>query len=166
MKPQWPTILICGLLLTAAQPSWARKWTDNKGKFSVEAELLEVKDDNVVLKRTNGSVITVPLARLSENDRQYLRTLAQEPINEPARPRAEVIAAWQKATAETGWILQRQDLVFVGSATTSGRPVRLLQRKPKARRRGLAGIPFLGVPNRRIKRPSAARGSFWLVVSS
>jgi hypothetical protein len=49
MKPRLLTILICGLLLAPAQPSWARKWTDNTGKFSVEAEFVEVKDDKVVL---------------------------------------------------------------------------------------------------------------------
>jgi len=28
MKPQLLTILMCGLLLAPAQPSWAQKWTD------------------------------------------------------------------------------------------------------------------------------------------
>ena len=99
MKLQLLTILICGLLLALAQPTWARKWTDNTGKFSVEAELVEVKDDKVVLKRTSGSVITVPVARLSETDRQYLQALAEEPTHVPVRPAPEVIAAWEKAGA-------------------------------------------------------------------
>jgi len=103
MKSQWLTILICGLLLALTQTGWARKWTDNTGKFSVEAELVEVKDDKVVLKRTSGTVITLPVARLSKTDRRYLQTLAQEPTNEPlGRPpevAPEVIAAWKKARA-------------------------------------------------------------------
>ena len=56
MKPQLLTILICGLLLASAQPGWARKWTDNTGKFSVEAELVEVKDDKVVLRQPNREI--------------------------------------------------------------------------------------------------------------
>jgi len=75
MRPQLLTILVCGLLLAPAQPSWARKWTDNTGKFSVEAELVEVKNDQVVLKKTDGKVITLPVARLSETDRQHLQSL-------------------------------------------------------------------------------------------
>ena len=70
MKPQLLTILVCGLLLAPAQPSWARKWTDNSGKFSVEAELVAVKDDKVVLKKTSGSLKTLSVARLSETDRR------------------------------------------------------------------------------------------------
>jgi len=77
MKPELPTILLCGLLIALTQPSWARKWTDSTGKFSVEAELVEVKDDKAVLKDTNGKVISLPVARLSETDRRYLESLAE-----------------------------------------------------------------------------------------
>jgi hypothetical protein len=59
MKHLLLTILICGLLLLAAQRSWARKWSDATGKFSVEAELVEVKAGKVVLRKAGGSEITV-----------------------------------------------------------------------------------------------------------
>jgi CubicO group peptidase (beta-lactamase class C family) len=75
MKRLLLTILICGLLLWAAQPGWARKWSDTTGKFSVEAELVEVKADKVVLRKAGGAEITVPLARLSQVDRRYLESL-------------------------------------------------------------------------------------------
>lgn len=61
MKPLLLTIVICGQLLLAARPSWARKWSDAGGKFSVEAELVEVTADKVVLRKADGSEITVPL---------------------------------------------------------------------------------------------------------
>jgi hypothetical protein len=99
MKPQLLTILICGLLLVPGQPSWARKWTDSSGKFSVEAELVEVKGDKVVLKKTDGKTVTLPVARLSETDQRHLQLLAQELTSEPLRPAPEVIAAWEKAGA-------------------------------------------------------------------
>ena len=84
MKPLLLTILICGLLVVAAQPGWARKWSDATGKFSVEAELVEVKADKVVLRKAGGSEITVPLARLSQVDRRYLESLGHSrAVTEP-----------------------------------------------------------------------------------
>jgi CubicO group peptidase (beta-lactamase class C family) len=81
MKPLSLPILTCGLLLFTAQPSAARKWSDATGKFSVEAELVEVKAGNVVLKKAGGAEVTVPLARLSQLDRQYLESLGH-PVSE------------------------------------------------------------------------------------
>jgi SLA1 homology domain 1, SHD1 len=54
-----------------------RTWTDGTGKFSVEAELVETKQESVVLRKANGSTITVPLARRSDADRRYLKTLVK-----------------------------------------------------------------------------------------
>ncbi len=96
----------------SAATAQQRTWTDSSGKFSVEAALAEAKQESVVLKKSSGKLITVPVARLSETDRQYLEALAQEPQREPVPPSPEVIAAWRKAGAEFGWISQRDDLAF------------------------------------------------------
>lgn len=77
MKLRLLTILICGLSLLDAEPGWARKWSDTTGKFSVEAELVEVKADKVVLQKAGGAEIAVPLARLSPVDRRYLESLGK-----------------------------------------------------------------------------------------
>jgi SLA1 Homology Domain 1 (SHD1) protein len=74
-----------GLLLLVASPVAARKWTDDTGKFSVEAELVEVNGDQVVLKKTGGKEITLPVARLSEIDRRYLKLLAEPGAKFPYR---------------------------------------------------------------------------------
>ena len=63
------------LLLLAVSPALARKWTDTTGHFSVEAELVEVKDGKANLKKTDGTLIAVPLAKLSKADRDYLKSL-------------------------------------------------------------------------------------------
>ena len=79
MKLRQAWVLPVGLLLVMATPVSARKWTSNDGKFSVEAELVEVKDGNVRLKRQNGEIITVPLTNLSKADRDYLSSVGQKP---------------------------------------------------------------------------------------
>jgi CubicO group peptidase (beta-lactamase class C family) len=63
-----------------------RTWRDSTSKFSVTAELVEVKDDHVVLKKADGKTVTVPIARLSASDRRYLASRARrvKPGNEPA----------------------------------------------------------------------------------
>jgi uncharacterized protein involved in exopolysaccharide biosynthesis len=57
---------------SAAAP---RTWTDATGRFSVEAVLVEVKDGKAMLRRADGHVIAVPVANLSEADRDYLSSL-------------------------------------------------------------------------------------------
>jgi hypothetical protein len=49
-----------------------RVWKDNTGKFEVEASLVEVVNEEVVLKKRDGQTIKVPLSRLSDADRQSL----------------------------------------------------------------------------------------------
>jgi hypothetical protein len=53
----------------------ARKWSDSTGRYSVEADLVRNGDEDVVLRKQNGSHVTVPLVKLSDADRQYVDSL-------------------------------------------------------------------------------------------
>jgi len=53
----------------------ARTWTDKSGRFSVEAELVEVRDGKVHLRRGDGTVVAVSVDRLSDHNRRYLAAL-------------------------------------------------------------------------------------------
>jgi hypothetical protein len=75
MKLQNASLLAAGSLLLAATSALARKWIDDTGKFSVEADFAEVKGNSVVLRRSTGALITVPIARLSKADQEYLQSL-------------------------------------------------------------------------------------------
>ena len=98
MKPQRTCVLLVGLLLMAAVPASARKWTSSNGKFSIEAELVDVKDGNVRLKRKDGEIKTIPVSKLSKADRDYLASLAKAKKKPVATKvsRAEAIAALKK----------------------------------------------------------------------
>jgi len=61
-------ILFCSLEATAE----IRTWKDRTGRHETRAELMEVGDGQVHLRKTDGSLITVPIEQLSEEDRQYL----------------------------------------------------------------------------------------------
>ncbi|GAG03535.1 unnamed protein product, partial [marine sediment metagenome] len=69
MKNVLLVIVAVGLL---ASPAMARQWTSRTGGFSVEAELVDVKGGNVILKKEDGSQLTVPLNKLSLGDVRYI----------------------------------------------------------------------------------------------
>lgn len=50
----------------------AREWSDATGQFRIEAELVDVQDGTARLRRTDGTILLVPVARLSEADQQFL----------------------------------------------------------------------------------------------
>jgi endonuclease YncB( thermonuclease family) len=52
----------------------ARTWLDSTGQHTTDASFLECKGGVAYLKRDGGSIIAVPLARLSEADRKYVDT--------------------------------------------------------------------------------------------
>ena len=50
-----------------------RTWADSAGKYRLDARLLEFKDGVAKLKKTDGTVVSVPSDLLSPADRNYLR---------------------------------------------------------------------------------------------
>jgi hypothetical protein len=51
----------------------SRTWKSGNGRFSVDAELLDYKDGKAQLKKSDGTVIDVPLASLCDEDRRYVK---------------------------------------------------------------------------------------------
>ena len=69
----------CLFCLTLQQPCRGqspenRTWNSRDRKFSVEAKFHSFSDSSVHLTKVNGEVITVPVARLSLEDHQYIAT--------------------------------------------------------------------------------------------
>ena len=50
-----------------------RLFVDSTGKFKINAVFVELKDDEVLLRKESGGDVTLPLERLSEKDQQYIR---------------------------------------------------------------------------------------------
>jgi len=64
------TFVLCLSFVLAA--SEAREWDTRDGKHTVEAELLTAENGVAVLRREDGSVVRVPLERLSYADVKYV----------------------------------------------------------------------------------------------
>lgn len=68
-----PLVLI--FVATWPSPSLARKWTARSGGFSVEAELVDFRDGHAVLKKEDGTEVSVPLSKLSLADVRYIESV-------------------------------------------------------------------------------------------
>jgi len=72
-----PAIQAAAMVVLAGTTTEARKWTDTTGQFSVEAGVIEIRDDNVLLLREDGKIAHVSIARLSKGDQAHLGSLRQ-----------------------------------------------------------------------------------------
>jgi hypothetical protein len=52
----------------------ARLWTDTTGSYTLEADLVAFSDTTVVLQRADHDLVAFPIDKLSDQDRQYLKS--------------------------------------------------------------------------------------------
>jgi hypothetical protein len=71
-------VLLALLIGGYARRADARRWSDNTGLLSVEAELVEVVDNVVVLRGGDGTTTRIPLDALSEKDQEHVRLHCQK----------------------------------------------------------------------------------------
>ena len=70
--------ILLGTIVVAASAE-VRTWNDSTGKFSVSAELVEVQGDTALLRRADGKELKVPLEKLCDADRAFLKAHAANP---------------------------------------------------------------------------------------
>jgi hypothetical protein len=68
----WCAVL---LLFGLARELPARTWSDVTGTHKLTAEFVDADDEHVRLKKPDGQIIAVPLAKLSPADREHVRQL-------------------------------------------------------------------------------------------
>ncbi|MCI0333955.1 MAG: hypothetical protein L0228_12110 [Planctomycetes bacterium] len=52
----------------------ARVWTDSTGRYTLDAELVSVNDRTVVLQRADHEMVAIPIDKLSQQDREFLKS--------------------------------------------------------------------------------------------
>ena len=70
-----PLILILSITSATGQP---RDWTSTDGK-TISAEFVDSSDDSVTLRLATGKTVDVPLSRLSEGDRAWIKSHPEAP---------------------------------------------------------------------------------------
>ena len=90
------------MLFAFATPAFAQSWTSANGKFTVEAEFVQIKDDKVQLKKeSNGKLIWVELKKLSPEARKQAKRLQKKADGIAAKPeKTETKKTEKKKTSE------------------------------------------------------------------
>ena len=97
---QWSLILL--LLVLTGPNAYGRRWSDKSGKFTIDADLVSVdKNAVVLLQRKDGSRVRISFHELSDDDQGYIRDLAKRlqkarpsgaPSVKPSAPSGKVSA--------------------------------------------------------------------------
>lgn len=62
------------LLCSTTAHAESRMWTDTSGKFHTDAELADFQDGQAYLQQAGGRIVSVPVGRLSQADRDFIST--------------------------------------------------------------------------------------------
>ena len=62
------------ILLLVASSATARTWTDVTSRYTLDAELIAFNDSTVVLQRADHELAAVPIDKLSQADREFLKS--------------------------------------------------------------------------------------------
>jgi len=74
IRRQLLALLMLVSTAAAVSPVLARTWTDSTGKYTVDADLVAFNERHVVLQKADHQLISVPLEKLSDADRQFLQS--------------------------------------------------------------------------------------------
>lgn len=89
-------VLVFTALLTP-NVALARIWTDATGKYTIEADLIAYNDSTVVLQRSDHQLGQVPIEKLSQADRDYLKG---KDASDAAKKISGAIQTWTLRTGE------------------------------------------------------------------
>lgn len=80
-----------------------RTWTDRTGKHKTRAEFVSIEDGQIRLRKSDGTIVAMPLDKLSPFDQHFAMSLARHPLgpssmsgltkSEPAAPAVETAKA-------------------------------------------------------------------------
>src|SRR5215475_772559 len=66
--------ITCFVAVSIAADVEARLWTDSTGKYTLEAKLIMFNDKSVVLQREDHELVAIPIEKLSDKDREFLKS--------------------------------------------------------------------------------------------
>ncbi len=89
-------LVLCVVSLGTSQE--AATWTDSSGKFKIQASFVRMEGNQVVLKKSDGSEVKVPLSKLSSASQQLAKGASAS--SKPLKPNASSNAASSKLNAD------------------------------------------------------------------
>ena len=64
--------IVSATVVSCASAADAREWSDATGKYRVDATFVGFKEGNVRLKKQSGELVSVPLAKLRQDDQKFV----------------------------------------------------------------------------------------------
>jgi hypothetical protein len=92
-----------------------RNWKDSTGKFEVAAELVSRTDNAVRLKKTDGRVVTVPIEKLCDADKAYLKELNDDKNAENPFAGGEKMAEKETPPSDSGDLFEAKTVKTLSS---------------------------------------------------
>ena len=99
-------------LVCVAATAQARVWTDTTGRYTLEADLIAFDDKHVILQRADHHLGAVPIEKLSEADREFLKS------KEAADTAARVAGGVQTWTFKNGLMIRGKVVDFARKQVT------------------------------------------------
>lgn len=72
--------------LAQEKPAVTQSWTDSTGKRTIEAEFVKLDGIQLLLRKTDGNEVTLPLYKLDDKSRLRARSIAKYGLATPAAP--------------------------------------------------------------------------------
>lgn len=88
---RWSLAIVVCLVVCAASRVEARLWTDDSGRYTLEANLLGFNDSSVILQRADHDLVAFPIGQLSAQDLEYLKS---KEADELARRSIDGLQTW------------------------------------------------------------------------
>ena len=90
-----------------------RTWTDSTGKYTVEAEFVDFQDGKVRLRKGNGSIVALPIERLSAADQQFVKAQGEAKAEDNAANETPTVR-WPKGVRTDPVFAQTQPMKRIG----------------------------------------------------
>lgn len=109
----------------SAIPS-SRIWQDASGKFKIEGTFKETSNGNVVIKQTNGAILTVPISKLCFTDAEYILNL-----KEKEKQLAKEAKLYSERELHAVQVIEKFARTYLDCRVARKERVRLLEEKAK-----------------------------------
>ena len=123
-----------------------RTWSDRTGKFKVDATIVRVDDDKVVLRRDDDKEITIPRAKLSDADQKFLADFKGGKGRASEEPSSDAADEPAGKTEEPTIPLEPTDLTTASQVTIAADAPWTYKPEPSATRAPLKPVDIVLLP--------------------
>lgn len=119
------------VLTSPPAPAQVRVWTDAESGRTLQGELVQSTGEAVSVRLRNGSVVEIPLSRLSEADVEFVQSTSgaaapgdwpqwRGPNRDGISPETDLLTSWPEGGPEQLWVYEDAGLGYAGPSIVGG----------------------------------------------